>query len=110
MNNKEWKEYLDNKNKVCKYYGEFAEYIQQNFDPYFGTGIADGEEYNLPQFSVELSAVRRGNCTGYLNIHAKDEEQVRNIIRQQKYLNIGILSLTENLKVYEVSIKKIIPL
>ena len=29
------------------------------------------------------------------------------IIRQQKYLNIGILSLTENLKVYEVSIKKI---
>ena len=28
------------------------------------------------------------------------------IIRQQKYLNIGILSL-ENLKVYEVSIKKL---
>lgn len=29
MNNKEWKEYLDNTNKVCKYYGEFAKCIQQ---------------------------------------------------------------------------------
>lgn len=85
MNNKEWKEYLDNTNKVCKYYGEFAKCIQQKFDPYFGTGIADGEEYNLPQFSVKLSASRRSDCIGYLNIYAKDEEQVRNIIKQRKY-------------------------
>lgn len=43
------------------------------------------EKYNLPQFSVKLSASRRGDCIGYLNIYAKDEEQVRNIIKQRKY-------------------------
>lgn len=79
----DWKKYLDYEDSRCKFYGEFGEKIRMTIDPYWGLGISEEDEENLPEFNVCVKGEKTVECYGTLTIKAIDETQAEQIFKNR---------------------------